>query len=174
MDIATLHIESATERDVPVILQMIKGLAEYEQLGPHVTATEESLRSSLFGERRDAEVVIAYEGTTPVGFALFFHNYSTFLAQRGLYLEDLFVLPEWRRRGVGKMLLTYLAQVAVDRKCGRLEWAVLDWNAPAMRFYKSLGARPMDDWTVFRLTGDALSDLAQTGKSEVRSLKSEV
>jgi GNAT superfamily N-acetyltransferase len=161
-DRRAFRIETATERDVPLILQLIKGLAEYERLADHVTATEEGLRASLFGERPDAEVLIAYDQAKPVGFALFFHNYSTFLGQRGLYLEDLFVLPDWRRRGVGRQLLARLARLAIERRCGRLEWAVLDWNAPAIRFYKALGARPMADWTVFRLTGDALSTLAKT------------
>jgi GNAT superfamily N-acetyltransferase len=162
---ADFRIEPATERDVPVILWLIKGLAEYERLSDHVTATEERLRASLFGAARDAEVVIAYAGSTPVGFALFFHNYSTFLGQRGLYLEDLFVVPEWRGKGAGRLLLQHLARVAIERNCGRVEWAVLDWNMPAIKFYKRLGARPMDDWTVFRLAGDALAALA--GKSEV-------
>jgi len=161
---AAFRVETASERDVPVILRLIKGLAEYERLADHVTATEEGLRASLFGEHRDAEVLIAYDQATPVGFALFFHNYSTFLGQRGLYLEDLFVLPDWRRRGVGRLLLGHLARLAEERQCGRVEWAVLDWNAPAIRFYKALGARPMDDWTVYRLTGQALVELA---KSEV-------
>ena len=159
------RIEPATERDVPLILGLIKGLAEYEKLSHEVRATEDALRASLFGERRDAEVVIARAGSEPVGFALFFHNYSTFLGQRGLYLEDLFVVPAWRGRGAGRALLTHLARLAIERHCGRLEWAVLDWNAPAIRFYESLGARPMAEWTVNRLTGDALSTLAE--KSEV-------
>ena len=157
---AEFRIEAATERDVPLILQLIKGLAEYERLADHVTATEDGLRASLFGASRDAEVVIAYAGAQPVGFALFFHNYSTFLGQRGLYLEDLYVQPEWRGRGAGRALLQHLARVAIDRGCGRLEWAVLDWNLPAIRFYQRLGAEPMKDWTVFRLAGDTLSRLA--------------
>jgi GNAT superfamily N-acetyltransferase len=158
---AEFRIEPATEHDVPLILHLITGLAEYEKLAHEVRATEGSLRASLFGERPDAEVVIARAASESVGFALFFHNYSTFLGQRGLYLEDLFVVPEWRGRGAGRALLTYLARLAIERKCGRLEWAVLDWNEPAIRFYKSLGARSMDGWTVNRLTGDALSRLAQ-------------
>jgi len=154
------RIEAATERDVPLILQLIKGLAEYERLSEHVTATEDDLRASLFGAAPAAEVAIAYEGSQPVGFALFFHNYSTFLGQRGLYLEDLFVKPEWRGRGVGRALLRHLARIAVERNCGRMEWAVLDWNMPAIRFYRRLGARAMEDWTVFRLAGDSLASLA--------------
>ena len=123
-------------------------------------APEDAVRASLFGPRPAAEVVIARHESEPVGFALFFHNYSTFLSQRGVYLEDLFVLPEWRGRGAGRALLVYLARLAMERNCGRLEWTVLDWNAPAIRFYKSLGAEAMDGWTINRLTGDALSRLA--------------
>ena len=156
----TFRIEPARERDVPLILQLIKGLADYEKLAHAVTATEETLHSSLFGQQPAAEVVIAYADEEAVGFALYFHNYSTFLAKRGLYLEDLFVLPAWRGRGAGRALLTHLARLAVERDCGRFEWSVLDWNAPAIEFYKKLGARPMDEWTVFRLTGDALARLA--------------
>src|SRR5262249_12430806 len=147
-----LRIESATERDVPVTLRMIKGLAEYERLGDHVLATEDKLRATLFGARPAAEVVIGYDGTQPVCFALFFQNYSTFLAQAGIYLEDLFVVPEARDRGFGRQLLAHLARVAGDRGCGRLEWSVLDWNQPAIGFYEKLGAIPMEDWTIYRLT----------------------
>ncbi len=157
------HIEPATERDVPVILQFIKGLAEYEKLSHEVVATEASLRESLFGSRPSAEVIIGYAGTEPAGFAVFFHNYSTFLARPGLYVEDLFVSPQCRGRGLGRRLLAYVANLAVTRGCGRLEWAVLDWNEPAIRFYKSLGARPLEEWTVHRLTGDALQRLAAGG-----------
>jgi GNAT superfamily N-acetyltransferase len=156
-----LRIESATARDVPVILRMIKGLAEYERLGGHVIATEEKLRATLFGPRPAAEVLIGYDGSTPVGFALFFQNYSTFLAQPGIYLEDLFVVPEARGHGYGRQLLAHLARIAAERGCGRLEWSVLDWNQPAIGFYKKLGAVPMEDWTIFRLTGDALANLAE-------------
>ena len=155
-----LHIAPATERDVPVILRMIKGLAEYERLGDHVNATEEKLRATLFGARPAAEVVIGYAGSEPVGFALFFQNYSTFLAQPGIYLEDLFVVPAARGHGYGRQLLGHLARLAAERGCGRLEWSVLNWNEPAIGFYKKLGARPMDDWTIYRLTGDALARLA--------------
>ncbi len=157
------RIEPATEKDVPDILSLIKGLAEYERLAHEVVATEESLRESLFGARRVAEVILGYAGTAAVGFAVFFHNYSTFLGRPGIYLEDLFVLPEWRRRGLGTQLLSYLAREAVARNCGRLEWSVLDWNEPAINFYKKLGARAMDEWTVFRVTGEALKKLASAG-----------
>jgi len=154
------RIETATERDVPIILKLIKGLAEYERLSHEVVATEEGLRESLFGARRVAEVLIGYAGTEPVGFAVFFHNYSTFLGRPGIYLEDIFVLPEWRRRGLGGRMLGRVAQLAVERGCGRLEWSVLDWNVPAINFYKKLGARAMDEWTVYRVTGEALNNLA--------------
>ena len=154
------RIERATERDVPVILQLVKGLAEYEKLSDEVRATEDGLRHSLFGPRPSAEVVIGYAGDEPAGFALFFQNYSTFLARPGIYLEDLFVKPEWRGHGYGRQLLAHLATLAVERGCGRLEWAVLDWNEPAIGFYKSLGAKPMHEWTVFRVTGDGLNQLA--------------
>ena len=156
----SIRIVPATEQQIPLILELIRGLAEYEKLGHEVVATEESLRTSLFGARPDAEVIIAYAANEPAGFALFFHNYSTFLGRRGLYLEDLFVKPPYRGRGVGRALLQHLARLAVDRGCGRFEWWVLDWNQPAIRFYQSLGARPMSDWTVYRVTGDALAELA--------------
>jgi GNAT superfamily N-acetyltransferase len=157
----TFRIEPARERDLPLILQLIKGLAAYEKLAHEVIATEESLRATLFGPHPAAEVVIAYAGEDAIGFALFFHNYSTFLGKRGLYLEDLFVVPEWRGRGAGRALLTHLAKVAAERDCGRFEWAVLDWNEPAIGFYKSLGAQPMHEWTVFRVAGEALPALAR-------------
>ena len=157
------HISPATELDLSAILDLIKGIAEYERLSDEVVATEESLRESLFAARPRAEVAIGYADREPVGFAAYFHNYSTFLARVGLYLEDIFVKPEWRRRGRGRQLLAYVAQVAVSRGCGRLEWAVLDWNEPAIRFYKNLGARAMDDWTIYRMTGDALERLAREG-----------
>lgn len=156
----TIRIEPATEAQVPLILEFIRGLAEYERLAHEVAATEESLRRSLFGPRPDAEVVIAYADGEPAGFALFFHNYSTFLGKRGLYLEDLFVKPAFRGLGIGRELLRYLARLAVERGCGRFEWWVLDWNEPAIRFYESLGARAMSDWTIYRLTGSALERLA--------------
>ena len=157
---SSVTIRAATKDDVPIILEMIKGLAEYERLTHEVVATEESLRASLFGVRPAAEVVLAYGDRTPVGFALFFHNYSTFLGQSGLYLEDLFVVPAWRGRGVGKRLLAHLAAIAVERGCGRMEWCVLDWNESAIGFYQRLGARVLDDWRICRLTGDALSRAA--------------
>ena len=156
----TFTIRSATERDVPTILRMITALAEYERLTHAVTATEERLRQTLFGPHPAAEVLMAHAGDTAAGFALFFHNYSTFLGQRGLYLEDLFVVPEWRGQGLGRLLLSRLAAIAVERDCGRLEWSVLDWNAPAIGFYRKLGAVPMEDWTIFRLTGDPLKRLS--------------
>jgi GNAT superfamily N-acetyltransferase len=157
----TFRIEPAREQDVPLILELIKGLAVYEKLAHEVVATEEGLRASLFGARPAAEIVIAYADAEAAGFALFFHNFSTFLGKRGLYLEDLFVRPEWRGRGAGRALLTHLAKIAAERDCGRFEWSVLDWNEPAIKFYKGLGAKPMDEWTIFRVTGDALSALAE-------------
>jgi len=154
------RIERATERDVPLILRLIKALAAYERLSGEVVATEEGLRDTLFGVRPWAEVVIGYVADEPAGFALFFHTYSTFVGKPGLYLEDLFVLPQFRGRGCGKALIAHLAKLAVERECGRFEWSVLDWNEPAIAFYKKLGARPMDEWTIFRVTGDALTRLA--------------
>ncbi|HYR06186.1 MAG TPA: GNAT family N-acetyltransferase [Longimicrobium sp.] len=159
--VSRLRIRPATEADVPLILRFIRELAEYERLLHEVVATEERLRDTLFGARPAAEVVIAEEDGEALGFALFFHNYSTFLAQPGLYLEDLYVRPEARGRGAGRALLAHLARLARERGCGRLEWWVLDWNESAIRFYRSLGAQPMDDWTVFRLTGDDLARLAE-------------
>ena len=154
-------IRQATEADVPQILEFIRGLAEYERLAHEVVADEATLRRTLFGERRVAEVVIGYDNNQPVCFALFFHNFSTFLGRPGIYLEDLFVNPDQRGKGFGKAMLAYLAKLAVERECGRLEWSVLDWNEPAINFYKSLGAKPMDEWTIFRVTGDALTQLAE-------------
>jgi GNAT superfamily N-acetyltransferase len=156
-----LRIEKAGEGDVPVILSFIKELAEYERMSDEVVATEELLRKALFGERAMAEVVIAYRDERAVGFALFFHNFSTFLGRPGIYLEDLYVQPHARGLGVGRALLSHLARLAKERDCGRLEWAVLDWNEPAIKFYQNLGAVPMSEWTVFRATGDALDRLAQ-------------
>jgi GNAT superfamily N-acetyltransferase len=140
----------------------IKDLAAYERLSHLVVATEELLRKTLFGERKVAEVILGYEGNTPVAFALFFHNFSTFLGLPGIYLEDLFVKPEYRRKGYGKMMLSHLAQITVERNCGRLEWSVLDWNEPAIDFYRTLGAVALDDWTTFRITGNELKLLADT------------
>lgn len=145
------RIRAATPEDVPLILRFIRELAEYERLPHECVATEESLRATLFGSPRFAEVLIAEEDGEPAGLALFFHTYSTFLAKPGIYLEDLYVRPEMRGRGYGKALLQRLAEIARERNCGRLEWSVLNWNEPAINFYKSLGARPMDEWTVFRL-----------------------
>jgi GNAT superfamily N-acetyltransferase len=156
----TLTIRPGELPDVPLIAELIRGLARYEKLEHEVVMTEEKLAGSLFGERRYAETLIAEDDATPVGFALFFHNYSTFLAQPGIYLEDLFVVPEQRGGGVGRALLGRLAQIAVDRGCGRLEWAVLDWNTDAIRFYERLGAKPNAEWTVYRLTGEPLRALA--------------
>jgi GNAT superfamily N-acetyltransferase len=156
----TLTIRPGEPRDVPVIADLIRGLARFEKLEHEVVLTDQKLTDSLFGERQYAETLIAEDGGTPVGFALFFHNYSTFLAQPGIYLEDLFVVPQQRGGGVGRALLERLAQLAVDRGCGRLEWAVLDWNVDAIRFYQRLGARPNSDWTVYRLTGKPLRTLA--------------
>jgi GNAT superfamily N-acetyltransferase len=158
----TFEIRHANESDVPQIYQFIRALAEYEKLGHLVVATEEQLQTTLFGDSPFAEVIIGEEDGTPVGFALFFHNYSTFLAQPGIYLEDLFVKPEYRGRGYGKALLARLAQIAVERNCGRVDWAVLDWNEPSIAFYESLGARRMDEWHTFRLTGPSLDRLAKT------------
>jgi GNAT superfamily N-acetyltransferase len=157
---ARFSIRSATARDVSVILKFIRELAEYEKLAHEVTATEEILRRSLFSEKSHAEVILAREGEEDVGFAVFFHNFSTFLGKPGLYLEDLFVRPAYRGRGYGKALVLYLARLARDRGCGRFEWAVLDWNKPSIDFYRSLGAVPMNDWTVFRVTGKELEALA--------------
>jgi GNAT superfamily N-acetyltransferase len=151
-----LRIRAATPADVPTLLAMIRELASYERLADQVTATEDDLRAGLFGARPAAEAVLAEMGEEPAGFALFFHNFSTFLGRHGLYLEDLFVRPGWRRRGVGRALFSHLARLAALRGCGRFEWSVLDWNQPAVAFYRSLGAIPLSDWTVFRLTGEAL------------------
>jgi len=153
-------IREATVDDVPAIAGLIRALAEYERLAHEVVLDEAQLAAHLFGERRYAEVLLADEADEVVGFALFFHNFSTFLGQPGIYLEDLFVVPEHRGRGHGKALLVALAHIAVERDCGRLEWAVLDWNEPSIAFYRSLGATAMDDWTTYRLTGDELAALA--------------
>ena len=154
-------IRPATAADVPVIVRLIRALAEYERLSDQVVLEEGRLREHLFGPRPAAEVLLAEDEGRVVGFALFFPNFSTFLGRPGLYLEDLFVLPEFRGRGHGKALFQALARLAVERDCGRLEWAVLDWNEPAVGFYRSLGAVPMDEWTVYRLTGPALEKLGK-------------
>lgn len=160
---ARAEIRPATEDDVPIILSLIRELAEYERLSHEVVATEGLLRESLFGERRGAEVLIACCKGAPAGFALFFHSFSTFLGRPGIYLEDLYVKPKFRGRGIGRALLTHLARLAKERGCGRLEWSVLDWNEPAIKLYKSIGAVPMDEWTVYRVTGEALETLATRG-----------
>jgi len=156
------RIRPATVDDVAVILDLVRGLADYERLSHLVSATEEGVRDALFGEHPGAEVVLASEGETAVGFAVYFHNFSTFLGRKGLWLEDLFVKPEYRRRGYGKALLLHLARIAHQRGCGRFEWAALDWNTPAWEFYRALGAVPLEDWTMFRVTGEALAKLARS------------
>jgi GNAT superfamily N-acetyltransferase len=158
-----INIRNATRADVPLIFAFIRELAEYERLSHEVVATEDQISKTLFGDRAVSEVVIANLHGQPVGFALFFPNYSTFLGRPGLYLEDLFVRPEARGHGVGRKLLEHLAAIAVEREWGRLEWRVLDWNQPSIAFYEKLGAEPLADWTVYRVTGTALRQLA--GKS---------
>ncbi|HVK53436.1 MAG TPA: GNAT family N-acetyltransferase [Burkholderiales bacterium] len=155
----TVHIAPATPADIPTILSLIKELAEFEKLTHLVVATEPMLRESLFGPQPKAEVVIAFLNNEPVGFALFFHNFSTFLGRRGLYLEDLFVRPTARCQGIGKALFLHVGAIAKERDCGRYEWSVLDWNEHAIRFYKSLDAQPMKEWIIMRLTGEALDKL---------------
>jgi len=155
-------IRPATIVDVPIILQLIRDLATYERAPSEVAATEEQLVDVLFGERPVAEVLLAFEDEMPIGFAVFFHNFSTWLGRPGLYLEDLFVKPEARGKGYGRALLIHLAKIARDRGCGRMEWAVLDWNEPAIRFYKKIGAVPMKEWRIFRLTTDGIAKLAQS------------
>lgn len=156
----SLRIESASDKDAALILAFILKLAEYEKLSHKVVATEDNIREHLFGAKAVAEVLLAYWDDEPAGFALFFRNFSTFLGQPGLYLEDLFVEPAHRGKGIGKALLVQLATIAVDRGYGRVEWAVLDWNAPSIEFYRRLGAVALDEWTLYRLTGDSLSRLA--------------
>ena len=159
-NVTGFEIRPATEADVSIILSFITKLAVYEKLAHEVVATEESIRKTLFGGPKTAEVAIGYLTGKPVGFVLFFHNYSTFLGKPGLYIEDLFVDEDFRRRGFGRALLLYVARLAQERNCGRLEWSVLDWNEPAINFYKKLGAMPMSEWTVFRVTGANLEHLA--------------
>jgi GNAT superfamily N-acetyltransferase len=158
----TFTIRPATEVDVPVIASLIRELAEYERAPHEAIATEAGLREVLFGHERAAQVLIGLENEEPVGFAVFFFNFSTWLGRPGLYLEDLFVRPSVRGKGYGRALLQRLAQIADERGCGRMEWAVLDWNEPAIQFYRKLGAKPMDEWTVFRLEGDAIARLAES------------
>ena len=148
--------------DVPIILQLIRDLATYERAPNDVTATEEQLSDVLFGKKPAAEVLLAFENERPIGFAVFFHNFSTWLGRPGLYLEDLFVKPEAGGKRYGPALLVDLAKIARERGCGRMEWAVLDWNDPAIQFYRKLGAKPMDEWTVFRLTSDGIAKLAES------------
>jgi GNAT superfamily N-acetyltransferase len=154
------QIRSAGRADAPLILSFIRQLAEYERLPDAVTASEELIVENLFGPSATAEVLLGYFEERPVGFAVFFHNFSTFLGKRGLYLEDLFVVPDMRGRGFGKAMLKRVAEIAIERDCGRFEWAVLDWNAPAIGLYRALGAEAMSEWTTFRVTGDALRKLA--------------
>ena len=159
------RIVPATRDDIPLIRQFILELAEYERARPgEAPVTEKDIAETLFGEHRAAEVLIAYLGDEPAGFALFFHNYSTWLGNRGIYLEDLFVKPAFRKNRVGFALLRELARIAVDRKCGRVDWAVLNWNELAISFYKQIGARHMDEWSIFRLSGDALTRVAGEAK----------
>jgi GNAT superfamily N-acetyltransferase len=158
---SAFRIRSATAGDVAVILDLVRGLAEYERLSHLVSATEDGVREALFGAHPGAEAVLAFEGDTAVGFAVYFHNFSTFLGRKGLWLEDLFVKPEYRRRGHGKALLLHVARIAHERGCGRFEWAALDWNTPAWEFYRALGAVPLEDWTMFRVTGATLERLAR-------------
>jgi GNAT superfamily N-acetyltransferase len=159
-------IRAATPADTPTIAALIRALADYERLAHEVTLDEAELRAHLFGERRYAEVILAEQDGEVVGFALFFHNFSTFLGKPGIYLEDLFVKPEHRGAGHGKALLAELARIAVERGCGRLEWSVLDWNEPSIVFYRSLGATPMDEWTTYRLFGQALAALANNASAQ--------
>ena len=160
---SSFEIRTATLADVPTILQLIRDLATYERAPNEVTATEEQLRDVLFGEKPAAEVLLALAAGAPVGFAVFFQNFSTWLGRPGLYLEDLFVKPEERGKGYGRALLVHLGRIARDRGCGRMEWAVLNWNEPAIQFYRQLGAKPLDEWTVYRLTGHDIEALAESG-----------
>jgi GNAT superfamily N-acetyltransferase len=165
---SNFKIRPACVADVPIILQLIRDLATYERAPNEVTATEKQLADVLFGEKPAAEVLLAFERDTPVGFAVFFHNFSTWLGRPGLYLEDLFVKPEKRGKGYGRALLVDLARIAYDRGCGRMEWAVLDWNDSAIQFYRTLGAKPMEEWTVFRLTRDGIAKLAQSESTSTK------
>jgi GNAT superfamily N-acetyltransferase len=156
----SLRIVPATESDAPLVLGFIRKLAEYEKMSQQVVATEANIRQHVFGVNPAAEVLLAYWDEKPVGFALYFRDFSTFLGQPGIYLEDLFVEPERRGKGIGKALLARLARIAVERGYGRLQWSVLDWNAPSIEFYRSLGAAPLEEWTAYRLSGEALHRLA--------------
>lgn len=157
-----MRIEIATKKDTTIILQFIKDLAGYEKLSHEVVATREGLSEALFGQQPYAKVLIAYEQKLPVGFALYFYSFSTFLGKPGIYLEDLFVKPEFRGKGFGKALLVKLAQIAIEEDCGRIEWSVLNWNKPAIDFYEGIAAKSMDEWTVYRLTGKGISQLANS------------
>jgi GNAT superfamily N-acetyltransferase len=163
----SITLRLATPDDTGLILDFIRQLADYEKLSHEVVADEASLRASLFEGRQVAEVVIASWNERPAGFALFFHNFSTFLGRPGIYLEDLFVVPAMRGKGIGQVLLSHLARIAVERGCGRFEWSVLDWNVDAIRFYERLGAKAMDGWTTYRVTGEALERLAESKRSNV-------
>ncbi len=155
------QIKTASESDAPLVLDFIKKLADYEKLSYEVSATPEDLKNTLFSENSNSEAIIGYWDEQPVTFAIFFHNYSTFLGKKGLYLEDLFVLPEFRGKGIGKKMLKHLAKTAIDRDCGRFEWSVLDWNKPAIQFYKSIGAELKQEWIITRVTGESLIKLAE-------------
>ena len=167
------QIRPARVKDVPIILQLIRDLATYERAPNEVTATEEQLVDVLFGERSAAEVLLAFEEESPVGFAVYFYSFSTWLGRPGLYLEDLFVNPEKRGKGYGRALLVELAKIARDRGCGRMEWAVLNWNEPAIKFYQAIGAKPMDEWTVFRLTRDEIAKLADAADTAATTERKE-
>jgi GNAT superfamily N-acetyltransferase len=158
-----LKIERATERDIPAIVRLVRHLAEYEKLAHAMVSSEDNFRKALFGPRRNVEALMAFASGAPVGFALYFYNFSTFLGKRGIYLEDLFVEPEYRGQGIGKALLQRLASIAKDEDCGRMEWSVLTWNQPSIDFYHRLGAVTLEDWRTFRLSGEALDRLAQHG-----------
>jgi GNAT superfamily N-acetyltransferase len=162
-----VKIKHAVKKDVPLILSFIKELAEYEHLSKSVTATDKILSKNLFGRKKVAETLIAYLDGKPAGFAVFFHNFSTFLGKPGIYLEDLFVKPEFRGKGIGKRLFVEVARIAKNRDCGRLEWSVLNWNKPAIDFYKKLGAKPLSEWTMYRITGSALGKLAEMKSNSV-------
>ena len=163
-ELNNIELKFAVAKDIPLILSFIKGLAEFENLSDQVIATEDILHEQLFGSKTHAEVIICYSNSEPVGFALFFHNFSTFLGRSGIYLEDLYIIPQSRGLGIAKKVLRYLAQLCIERKCGRLEWSCLDWNTKAIDFYLSLGAKAMNEWTGYRLSGDNLVKLATDEK----------
>jgi GNAT superfamily N-acetyltransferase len=158
---ADITLRFAVEGDVPLILAFIKEIAEFERLSHEVTATEESLRDSLFSGANNPEVVLCFLNNQPVAYAVFYHNFSTFVGRKGLYLEDIYVKPEQRHSGIGRKLFKFIAKVAVERNCGRMEWAVLNWNRPAIRFYESMGARPLTEWTLFRLQDEQIKKVAK-------------